>query len=79
LCVLDKNDIYPKNPFSIRRRLKAAHPSSNALLFYAINDTCIKDQCGYDIYLLEYIAEKLNMDIRFVDLRNDINIYYIST
>ena len=60
---MGKNELFPKNPFSIRRRLRAAHPS-NALLFYAINNSCIKDQCGYDIYLLEYIAEKLNMDVR---------------
>jgi hypothetical protein len=65
LIVRDKNDLFPKNPFSIRRMLRAAHPSSNALLFFAINDTCIKNQCGYDIYLLEYIAEKLNMDLRY--------------
>jgi len=64
LISLDKNELFPKNPFSIRRKLRAAHPTSNALLFYAINDTCIKDHCGYDVYLLEYIAEKLNMEIR---------------
>ncbi len=59
-----EKELFPKNPFLIRRRLRAVHPSSNALLFYAINDVCLKNQCGYDIYLLEYIAEKLNMDIR---------------
>ncbi len=64
LIVLEKNKLFPKDQFSIRTILRAAHPSSNNLLFYSINDTCIKDQCGHDIYLLEYIAEKLNMDIR---------------
>ncbi len=61
---INKSELFPKNPFSIKTRLKAAHPSSNDLLFFALNDTCIKNQCGHDIDLLEYIAEKLNMDIR---------------
>ena len=64
LIVLDKNNLFPRDQFSIRTKLRATHPSSNALLFFALNDTCIKDKCGHDIYLLEYIAEKLHMDIR---------------
>ena len=59
-----KNELFPKSPFSKRTRLRVAHPIAGALLFYALNDTCIQNQCGYDIYLLEYVAAKLNMDIR---------------
>ncbi len=60
----DKNGLFPKNPFLIRRKLRVAYPTASALLFYALDDTCIQKHCGYDVDLLEYLAAKLNMDIR---------------
>ncbi len=59
----NKNELFAKNIFSIRRKLRAAHPLADVLLFYATKQTCLQFHCGYDVYLLEYLAEKLNMEI----------------
>ena len=56
------------NQFHQRAIIRVSHPISNALLFYATNDTCIQQQCGLDILLLEYIALKLNKEIRSVNV-----------
>ena len=52
-------------PHLKRAKLRVARPISNALLFFGINDTCIQQMCGFDILFLQYIAQKLNKEIRF--------------
>ena len=42
-----------------RRTLRVARPTSSAFQFYGHNDSCLHDQCGLDVYLVEYIALKL--------------------
>jgi hypothetical protein len=61
-----------------RDKLIVAHPTANALLFYAINDTCVHQQCGLDIFLLEYIAQKMNKEIRLEMDNNNIKIVYLA-
>ena len=55
--------VTPKSESIRRNILRIAHPTSNALVFYATNDTCVQQQCGSDIFLIEYIAAKLNKEI----------------
>ena len=43
--------------------LHVACPTSNAILFYGINDTCIHQQCGYDMAMINYIASKLRVEL----------------
>ena len=43
--------------------LHVACPTSNAILFYGINDTCIHQQCGYDMAMINYIASKLRVKL----------------
>ena len=54
-------DLLVSRPGSFpRRTLRVAEPGSNAFQFYAINSTCLHQHCGLDIYLVEYLAFKLN-------------------
>ena len=46
-----------------RSILHVACPTSNAILFYGINDTCIHQQCGYDMAMINYIASKLRVEL----------------
>jgi hypothetical protein len=63
--VKEKDMFTTKANVSKRSQLRVAHPTSDSLLFYAtINDLCLQWQCGLDIFLLEYIAVKLNKEIR---------------
>ena len=48
--------------------LRVACPNSNANLFYGINDTCVHQQCGYDIAMIDYIASKLQLQLMWVIL-----------
>jgi len=57
-------DLFNPKWASSRGVLRAAHPTANALQFYANGDACVTVRCGLDVYYLEYIAIKLNMEIR---------------
>jgi hypothetical protein len=48
--------------------IRVAHPTSDSLLFYAVNDTCLGRHCGMDLLMIEYMAQKLNRRIEYVPM-----------
>jgi hypothetical protein len=62
---VEKEKIFPKNGISNNRGiLRVAHPTTTALQFFSLNDSCVQQFCGLDVALLDYIAEKMNLNIR---------------
>ncbi len=46
--------------------LRVAHPNVKVIVFYSPEESCLHERCGSDVQLLEYIANKLNLKIRFL-------------
>jgi hypothetical protein len=46
-----------------RNILRVVHPPSNADLFYGSGDICVRQMCGIDTLLADYVALNLNAEV----------------
>ena len=58
-------NIFKEENFTTRGVLRAAHPTANSLVFFGLNDDCVQQMCGLDLYFLDYIANGLNKEVRY--------------
>jgi len=59
-----KSNLFNLKPYLSGGKIRVVHPIGGALLFFALNDACITTFCGEDIYILEYVAHVLNLQIQ---------------
>ena len=63
---MEKSSIFSQNSFPVKRsKLRVAHPTVKVLLLFAPSDTCLKHRCGLDVFMIQYIAQKLKLELMY--------------